>query len=123
MDEKIMNITLKKTKAAPRSKKAKRAINEIREHVVRHMKAKEDDIWIDHRLNEAIWVNGIQRPPLKITVKAVKFEDALVEVSLPEHATVEEYARCRHDEALQLQWKSVHRGLLRGQREPFSGSS
>jgi large subunit ribosomal protein L31e len=90
MDEKIMNITLKKTKAAPRSKKAKRAINEIREHVVRHMKAKEDDIWIDHRLNEAIWANGIQRPPLKITVKAVKFEDGLVEVSLPEHATVEE---------------------------------
>jgi large subunit ribosomal protein L31e len=90
MDEKIMNITLKKTKAAPRSKKAKRAINEIREHVVRHMKAKEDDIWIDHRLNEAIWANGIHRPPMKITVKAVKFEDGLVEVSLPEHATVEE---------------------------------
>jgi large subunit ribosomal protein L31e len=90
MDEKIMNITLKKTKAAPRSKKAKRAINEIREHVVRHMKAKEDDIWIDHRLNEAIWANGIHRPPMKITVKAVKFEDGLVEVSLPEDATVEE---------------------------------
>lgn len=63
MDEKIMNITLRKTKAAPRSKRAKRAINEIREHVIRHMKAKEDNIWIDHRLNEAIWVNGIQRPP------------------------------------------------------------
>ncbi|NLT37717.1 MAG: 50S ribosomal protein L31e [Methanomassiliicoccus sp.] len=90
MDEKIMNITLRKTKAAPRSKRAKRAINEIREHVIRHMKAKEDDIWIDHRLNEAIWVNGIQRPPLYITVKAVKFEDGLVEVSLPEDATVEE---------------------------------
>jgi large subunit ribosomal protein L31e len=90
MDEKIMNITLRKTKAAPRSKRAKRAINEIREHVIRHMKAKEDNIWIDHRLNEAIWVNGIQRPPLCITVKAVKFEDGLVEVSLPEDATVEE---------------------------------
>jgi len=90
MDEKIMNITLRKTKAAPRSKRAKRAINEIREHVIRHMKAKEDDILIDHRLNEAIWVNGIQSPPLCITVKAVKFEDGLVEVSLPEDATVEE---------------------------------
>ncbi len=90
MDEKVMNITLKKTKAAPRSKKAKRAINEIREHVVRHMKADKDKIWIDHRLNEAIWVNGIHRPPMRITVKAVKFEDGLVEVSLPEDATVEE---------------------------------
>ena len=90
MDEKIMNITLRKTKAAPRSKRAKRAINEIRDQVIRHMKAKEDNIWIDHRLNEAIWVNGIQKPPLRITVKAVKFEDGLVEVSLPEDATVEE---------------------------------
>lgn len=46
MDEKVMNITLKKTKMAPRTKRAKRAINEIRQHVVRHMKAKEDDFWI-----------------------------------------------------------------------------
>jgi large subunit ribosomal protein L31e len=90
MDEKIMNITLRKTKAAPRSKRAKRAINEIREQVIRHMRAKEDNIWIDHRLNEAIWANGIQKPPLYITVKAVKFEDGLVEVSLPEDATVED---------------------------------
>jgi len=90
MDEKVMNITLSKTKMSPRSKRAKRAINEIRQHVVRHMKAKEDDIWIDHRLNEAIWVNGIQKPPLHIKVKAVKFEDGLVEVSLPEDSTVEE---------------------------------
>ena len=75
MDEKVMNINLKKTKAAPRSKKAKRAINEIRQHVVRHMKADEDKVWIDHRLNEAIWANGIHRPPTRIT-KAVKFETA-----------------------------------------------
>lgn len=90
MDEKIMNITLKKTKMAPRTRRAKRAIKEIREHVVRHMKTTEENIWIDHRLNEAIWVNGIQKPPLHIKVKAVKFEDGLVEVSLPEDSTVEE---------------------------------
>ncbi|WP_049796272.1 50S ribosomal protein L31e [Methanomassiliicoccus luminyensis] len=90
MDEKIMNITLKKTKMSPRSKRAKRAVNEVREQVVRHMKAKEDDIWIDHRLNEALWSRGISKPPLRIKVKAVKFEDGLVEVSLPEDSTVEE---------------------------------
>jgi large subunit ribosomal protein L31e len=75
---------------SPRSKRAKRAINEIREQVVRHMKAEEDNIWIDHRLNEAIWAKGIQKPPLAIRIKAVKFEDGLVEVSLPEDSTVEE---------------------------------
>ncbi len=90
MDEKVMNITFRKTKVAPRSKRAKRAINEIRAEAVRHMKAKEEDVWIDHRLNEAIWSRGIEKPPLHIKVKMVKFEDGLVEVSLPEDSTVEE---------------------------------
>lgn len=90
MEEKVMNITLKKTKLAPRSKRAKRAVNEVREQVVRHMKAKEEDVWIDHRLNEALWVRGMRNPPMHIKVKMVKFEDGLVEVSLPENAPVEE---------------------------------
>jgi large subunit ribosomal protein L31e len=90
MDEKIMNITLRKTKMAPRTKRATRAIKEIRANVVRHMKTDKDNVWIDHRLNEAIWARGIQNPPLRIKVKAVKFEDGLVEVSLPEDSTVEE---------------------------------
>jgi len=63
MDEKIMNLTLRKTKMAPRTKRATRAIKEIRAHVKRHMKTTEDQIWIDHRLNEAIWARGIQNPP------------------------------------------------------------
>ncbi len=84
MDERIINITLRETKAAPRSKRAKRAITEIRDHIVRHMKANEEDVWIDQKVNEAVWSRGIHNPPLKITVKAVKFEDGLVEVSLPE---------------------------------------
>lgn len=83
-EELILNIPLKKTKLVPRSKKAKRAINEIREYVVRHLKADEKDIWIDNRLNERIWSRGIQKPPSKIRVKAIKFEDGLVEVSLVE---------------------------------------
>jgi len=83
-EELILNIPLKKTKLVPRSKKAKRAISEIREYVVRHLKAEEEDIWIDNRLNERIWSRGIQKPPSMIRVKAIKFEDGLVEVSLVE---------------------------------------
>ncbi|NLI73373.1 MAG: 50S ribosomal protein L31e [Euryarchaeota archaeon] len=90
MDEKIMNITLRKTKNAPRTKRANRAIKEIRANVVRHMKTTEENVWIDHRLNEAIWARGIQKPPSRIRVKAVKFEDGLVEVSLPEDSIIEE---------------------------------
>ena len=82
--ERIINIPLRATKMAPRTKRAKRAIKEIRENIVRHMKVAEDKVWIDTALNEKIWERGIQNPPSRITVKAVKFDDGLVEVSLPE---------------------------------------
>ncbi len=84
MDERIINITLRKTRAVPRTQRARRAISELRSNVARHMKVSEDDVWIDKGLNEAIWARGITNPPIHVTVKAVKFEDDLVEVSLPE---------------------------------------
>jgi large subunit ribosomal protein L31e len=82
--ERTMNIPLKATKMAPRTKRAKRAIKEIRENVMRHMKVSEDRVWIDTALNEKIWERGIQNPPKRISVKVVKFDDGLVEVSLAE---------------------------------------
>jgi len=81
-NERIMNIPLKDTKSVPRSKRANRAIKEIREYVARHMKVDDDDVWIDTGVNELIWSRGIQKPPTKVTIRAVRFEDGLVEVSL-----------------------------------------
>ncbi len=83
-EEQIMTIPLLTTKASPRSKKSKKAMIEVREHVAKHMKAKLEDVWIDQKVNELVWARGIQKPPAKVRVKAVKFEDGLVEVSLPE---------------------------------------
>ncbi len=80
--ERIITIPMRATKMAPRTKRAARAIKEIRDNIARHMKADADKIWIDKALNEKIWERGIQSPPKKVTVKAVKFEDGLVEVSL-----------------------------------------
>lgn len=82
--ERIITIPLRATKMAPRTKRAKRAIKEIRDNIVRHMKVSEDKVWIDTALNEKIWERGIQNPPSRISVKAVKFDDGLVEVSLAE---------------------------------------
>lgn len=82
--ERIIVIPLRKTKQAPRTKRSARAIKEIRAHIMRHMKVDEDNVWIDASLNERIWQNGIKNPPSKVTVKAVKFDDGLVEVSLAE---------------------------------------
>jgi large subunit ribosomal protein L31e len=83
-EEQIYNIPLLTTKAAPRSKRAEKAIVEIKDYVARHMKTKPEDIWMDQKVNEVIWSRSIQKPPSKVRVKAVKFEDGLVEVSLPE---------------------------------------
>lgn len=92
--ERVFTIPLTITKKIPRTKRAPRAIKEIREYVKRHMVEKlshgeEDEetkkeIWIDYRLNERLWAKGIENPPSKVRVKAIRFEDGLIEVSLPE---------------------------------------
>ncbi|HIH01090.1 TPA: 50S ribosomal protein L31e [Thermoplasmata archaeon] len=92
--ERVFTIPLTVTKQVPRTKRAPRAIKEIKEYVRRHMTekssgAEEDEelkkeVWIDYRLNERLWSNGIENPPSKVRVKAIRFEDGLIEVSLPE---------------------------------------
>jgi len=54
----------------------------VREHVADNMKVPKEDVWIDSSTNEEIWSRGVTKPPSKIKVKAIKFEDGIVEVSL-----------------------------------------
>jgi len=80
----VFKIPLRAVEAGPRTDRANRAIIVVREYIMRHMKADEKNVWIDSKVNEAIWARSLSNPPMFITVKAVKFEDGLVEVSLPE---------------------------------------
>jgi large subunit ribosomal protein L31e len=91
--ERVFTIPLTVTKVVPKTKRAPRAIKEIKEYVRKHMmeKTSEEDeekdkkeIWLDYRLNELIWSRGIEHPPSRVRVKAIRFEDGLIEVSLPE---------------------------------------
>ena len=82
--ERVITVPLKATKMAPRSRRAKRAVKEVREFIARHMKAEEDKVWIDTKLNDKLWERGIQNPPSRISVKATKFDDGTVEVTLSE---------------------------------------
>ena len=93
--ERVFTIPLSVTRLVPRTKRAPRAIKEIKEYVRRHMtdksaveedeeKGERKDVWLDYRLNELIWKRGIENPPNKVRVKAIRFEDGLIEVSLPE---------------------------------------
>jgi large subunit ribosomal protein L31e len=82
--ERVYVVPLRVTKRVPRTHRAERAVTEVKKFVARHMKAESEKVWLDNPLNEAIWARGMQKPPSKIRVKAIKFDDGVVEVSLPE---------------------------------------
>jgi large subunit ribosomal protein L31e len=83
-EEHIFIIPLRVTKTVPRTKRSPRAIKAIKDYIVKHMRVEEEDVWVDPEVNEAIWKRGIQNPPRKLRVKALKLEEGEVEVSLPE---------------------------------------
>lgn len=66
------------------SKAAPTAIKRVKKYLTHHMKVEEDKIWIDESLNTALWSHGKFKMPSKIRVKAVKFDDGVVEAYLPE---------------------------------------
>jgi len=90
--ERVFTIPLTITKNVPRTKRAPRAMKEIKDYVIRHMadksqsgdEEKKREVWVDNKVNERIWAEGIENPPSKVRVKAIRFEDGLIEVSLPE---------------------------------------
>ena len=83
--EKIYVIPLKKT-GFKSSKSAPTAVKRVKSYLTRHMKVESEKIWIDDSLNNALWSRGKYNLPSKIRVKAVKFEDGVVEAYLPELA-------------------------------------
>lgn len=97
--ERIYVIPLKKAGFKP-SKAAPTAVRRVKKYLTKHMKAEEKDIWIDDSLNKALWAHGKYKMPSKIRIKAVKFEDGVVEAYLPE-----------------LEFKKSRRELLKEERE------
>jgi len=45
---------------------------------------KAEKVIIDASINEEVWARGIQKIPSKITVKAIKDDDGVVEATLSE---------------------------------------
>jgi len=77
--ERVYTIPLRDAKKVPRWRRANRAMKEVREYLSRHMKAPEEQVKIDQSLNEVIWARGNEKPPSKVRVRAVKFDDGGVE--------------------------------------------
>jgi len=78
----------------PEYKRANKAIKAIKEFIVRHMKVYDRDlrkVKIDNILNNEIRFRGIRKPPLKVKVKASKFDDETVRVELVEIPKIIQY--------------------------------
>jgi large subunit ribosomal protein L31e len=82
--ERVYTIPLRKAKELTRSKRANNAVRDVKRFLTRHMKS--DDIWVDAAVNEALWSNGKYSIPSRIRVRATRFSDGVVEVTLPEES-------------------------------------
>lgn len=80
--ERIYTIPLRELKSSPRNHRSDRAVRAVKTYLTKHMKA--GSVWIDTSVNEKLWDRGMYRIPSKIRVRALKFDDGVVEVTLPE---------------------------------------
>ena len=81
-NEQVYVIPLRDVKRVPCYKSANAAIKDIRRYLEHHMKS--DDVKLDKSINEAVWARGSQKPPRRIRVRAMKFEDGQVQAELAE---------------------------------------
>ncbi len=80
VEERVYVVPLRKAWVAPRGERAPKAIRILRRFIERHMKT--ESVIISNEVNEAVWRRGIEKPPRKIRVRALKDEDGNVTVKL-----------------------------------------
>ncbi len=69
-EEKVFTVPLREAFDKPRTKRAKIAIKILKEFLKKHMKA--ENVKIGKSINESIWKRGIQKPPRRIRIHALK---------------------------------------------------
>ena len=84
VEERIYTVPLSRAWIGPRNKRAPRAIRILRKFIMRHMKIDEDSLKISNEVNERVWSRGIQKPPRKIRIRAVKNSEGIVTIRLAE---------------------------------------
>jgi len=85
--ERVYTINLGKVLLSPNNRRAKRAINMIREFARHHMKT--EDVKIDEELAHQVWKRGIKHPPRKIRVRMTKTDEGFVLISPYEEEELE----------------------------------
>jgi large subunit ribosomal protein L31e len=85
VEERLYTIPLRHAwVVTPRGQRAPRAARDVRNFVARHMKAEE--VAISNEVNEVLWQRGINKPPRKIKIRAVKDKEGKVVVYSPKAA-------------------------------------
>ena len=102
MQERLYTIPLRKLHKVSRSRRAPVAMRMVEDFITRHMKPERDgevlrtsadarrgsgedkQLFIDPPVNQFILSRGIEKPPSKVRVRALKFEDGSVIVHLAE---------------------------------------
>jgi len=81
MVERTYTIPLRKGwLKAPRYRRAKKAVNTVKEFLVRHMKS--EDVRLGTHLNLEIWKHGMQNPPSRVKVNVSKDDKNVVRAEL-----------------------------------------
>ncbi|MFP3191089.1 MAG: 50S ribosomal protein L31e [Thermoproteota archaeon] len=68
-EEKVITINLRNSKKAPQLKRAKRAINELKNRIAQYTKLNE--VIIHNNVNMIVWQRGAKKPPSRIKVRLV----------------------------------------------------
>jgi len=92
IEEKVFTIPLDRAWISPRKRRAPRATRILKSFIHRHMKIKTEAeegeeterLVVSNEVNEKIWSRGIEKPPRKIRVRAVKDKEGVITVYLAE---------------------------------------
>ncbi len=85
-EERVMTVPLRDVRAAPKTKRADKAMTIVREHLAKHFSVAEDDVRLDPSINEAVWANGRSDPPSSLRVRAARFQEDGRGIVEAEHA-------------------------------------
>ncbi len=77
----VLTLNLRDAYEAKKWRRAKRAINLIRQKALRIAKVKR--VVIDEALNRLIWSRGVERPPRKVHLVIERIDEETARVSVP----------------------------------------
>lgn len=81
-EEQVYTIPLRHVKNAPRWERSKKAVSLVFKYLEKHTKTDRNMIRMNPNISEKLWERGSEKPPSKIRVKTMKFQDGIVEAEL-----------------------------------------